>query len=150
MPSRRPAEFLRAPRATLAARRDARPALARFETVRDVHAPAVIERLRALAPDLGVIYGGPLLKPELFEIPRLGTLGIHHGRAPKYRGKKTTFWEVFNGEPTAGVTIQRLNRGIDTGDIVRIVEVADRAQGLWPGLARGAAGRLRGLPRRHP
>lgn len=115
--------FLRAPQETLAARRDARPALARFETVHDVHATEVIARLRALAPDLGVIYGGPILKPEVFEIPVLGTLGIHHGRAPQYRGKKTTFWEVFNGEPTAGVTIQRLNRGIDTGDILRIVEV---------------------------
>lgn len=116
-------DFIRAPRATLAIRRQARPALARFETVPDVHAPQVIARLRKLAPDLGVVYGGPLLKPDVFGIPALGTLGIHHGRAPRYRGRKTTFWEVFNGERTAGVMIQRLNHGIDTGDIVRTVEV---------------------------
>jgi folate-dependent phosphoribosylglycinamide formyltransferase PurN len=115
--------FLRAPRETLRDRRDALPALGRFVTVRDIHSPEVIARIRALAPDLGVIYGGPLLKPEVFEIPLLGTLGIHHGRAPRYRGKKTTFWEVYNGEATAGVTIQRLNRGIDTGDILRTAEV---------------------------
>jgi folate-dependent phosphoribosylglycinamide formyltransferase PurN len=116
-------EFVRAPQASLALRRLARPALAKFETVPDVHASEMLERLQALAPDLGVIYGGPILKPEVFEIPALGTLGIHHGRTPQYRGKKTTFWEVFNGERTAGVTIQRLNRGIDTGDIVRTAEV---------------------------
>lgn len=115
--------FLRAPQETLAARRDARPALARFETVHDVHATEVIARLRALAPDLGVIYGGPILKPEVFEIPVLGTLGIHHGRAPQYRGKKTTFWEVYNGERAAGIIIQRLNRGLDAGDVVRMAEV---------------------------
>jgi hypothetical protein len=116
-------EFIRAPRESLARRRLAGPALARFETVPDVHAPQVLERLQSLAPDLGVIYGGPILKPELFEIPALGTLGIHHGRVPKYRGKKTTFWEVYNGERVAGITIQRLGRGLDTGDIVRTAEV---------------------------
>jgi methionyl-tRNA formyltransferase len=75
------------------------------------------------APDVGVIYGAPVLRQELFEIPRLGTLGIHHGRVPHYRGKKTTFWEIYNGERVAGVTIQRVNKGIDTGEIVRRGEV---------------------------
>jgi folate-dependent phosphoribosylglycinamide formyltransferase PurN len=117
------ARFLRAPAEFIRLRRRARPALARFETVPDLHAPPLLARLRALAPDLGVIYGGPILRPELFEIPALGTLGIHHGCAPKYRGKKTTFWEVYNGERTAGVTIQRLGRGLDAGDIVRTAEV---------------------------
>jgi methionyl-tRNA formyltransferase len=59
----------------------------------------------------------------LFAIPTLGTLGIHHGRAPEYRGKKTTFWEMYNGERTAGITVQRVNPGIDTGEIVRRGEV---------------------------
>jgi hypothetical protein len=117
------AGFIRAPAEFVRLRRLARPALARFETVPDVHAPPLLARLRALAPDLGVIYGGPILKPELFEIPAFGTLGIHHGRAPQYRGKKTTFWEVYNGEPTAGITIQRLDRRLDAGDIVRMAEV---------------------------
>jgi folate-dependent phosphoribosylglycinamide formyltransferase PurN len=111
--------FVRDPCATLDLRRRAAPVLARFVTVPDVHAPEVLERVRAMAPDLGVVYGGPILKPSLFSLPRLGTLGIHHGRAPEYRGKKTTFWEMYNGERTAGVTIQRLNPGIDTGDILR-------------------------------
>ncbi len=92
--------------------------------VADVHAPAVVAAVRAAEPDLGVVYGGPILKAELFSIPRLGTLGIHHGRVPRYRGKKTTFWEMYHGEPAAGITIQRLNAGIDSGDIVRTGEVA--------------------------
>jgi hypothetical protein len=55
-------------------------------------------RYTCLAPDLGLIYGSPILKPELFEIPRCGTLGIHHGKVPAYRGNKTTFWAMYNGE----------------------------------------------------
>ena len=69
------------------------------------------------------VCGAPILKPELFEIPAFGTLGIHHGRLPEYRGKKTTFWAIYNGDSTAGVTIQRINAGLDTGEIVCTGEV---------------------------
>jgi folate-dependent phosphoribosylglycinamide formyltransferase PurN len=93
-------------------------AMRRIELVPNLHAPEVLQRIRDLKPDLGLIYGSPILKPELFEIPRLGTLGIHHGRLPTYRGKKTTFWALYHDEPTAGVTIQRVNAGIDTGEVV--------------------------------
>jgi methionyl-tRNA formyltransferase len=60
----------------------------------------------------------------LFEIPVLGTLGIHHGKVPEYRGKKTTFWAMFNGEKTAGVTIQKVNAGLDMGEIAKQGEVS--------------------------
>lgn len=95
----------------------------RIYFVPNIHASAVLERVSALRPDLGLIYGSPILKPELFEIPRLGTLGIHHGKVPEYRGNKTTFWAMYNGDPVAGVTIQKVNKGLDTGSIVRTGEV---------------------------
>lgn len=110
--------YARRPAASLRLRSAARRALGKMERVPDVHAEEVLARVHGLEPDLGVIYGGPILRPELFEIPRLGTLGIHHGRLPAYRGKKTTFWELYHGEEGAGVTIQRLNAGLDTGDII--------------------------------
>jgi folate-dependent phosphoribosylglycinamide formyltransferase PurN len=95
----------------------------RIHYVPDIHAERVLNLVRRLAPDLGLIYGSPILKPELFQIPRLGTLGIHHGKVPEYRGKKTTFWAVYNGEKTAGVTIQKVNEGLDTGEIVKEGEI---------------------------
>jgi len=112
------------------AHRRRRAALAeRVRYVEDLHAPETLAEVRALRPDLGLGYGGPILRPALFRIPRHGTLGIHHGRLPEYRGKKTTFWEIWEGEPTAGVTIQRIDEGIDTGEIV--------AQGSVPIAGRG-------------
>ncbi|MGH7544432.1 MAG: formyltransferase family protein [Gemmatimonadota bacterium] len=95
----------------------------RTALVTNIHAPEVVERVRRLEPDLAVIYGGPILKPELFGIPRFGTLSIHHGRLPEYRGRKTTFWEMEEGRPTAGVAIQRIGAGLDTGDIMAEGEV---------------------------
>lgn len=111
------------PRAEWRLRQSARRALSRVATVPNVHAPTVLEQVRALAPDLGLVYGSPKLAPNLFEIPAMGTLGIHHGKLPEYRGKKTAFWALLKGEATAGVTIQRINAGLDTGDIVCTAEV---------------------------
>lgn len=95
----------------------------RIRFVKDIHAQDVLQQVTALQADLGLIYGSPILKPELFEIPRLGTLGIHHGKVPEYRGNKTAFWMMYNGEPCAGVTIQKVNKGLDTGSIVKTGEV---------------------------
>jgi len=95
----------------------------RIHFVPDIHAQQILKQVKSLEPDLGLIYGSPILKPELFEIPKLGTLGIHHGKVPEYRGNKTTFWMMYNGEKFAGVTIQKVNKGLDTGAIVKTGEV---------------------------
>jgi methionyl-tRNA formyltransferase len=98
--------------------------------VKDIHAPEVIEQVRTLAPDLGLIYGSPILKPALFELPARGSLGIHHGKVPQYRGNKTAFWALYNGEREAGVTIQKINAGLDTGLIVKEGSVPARGRAL--------------------
>lgn len=95
----------------------------RIHFVPDIHAADVLDQVESQAPDLGLIYGSPILKPELFEIPSMGTLGIHHGKVPEYRGNKTTFWAMYNGEEVAGVTIQKVNTGLDKGQIVKEGEV---------------------------
>ena len=115
--------FLSHPRAELTLQRKLKNIQSRIHFVTNIHAQQVLEQLKSLEPDLGLIYGSPILKPELFEIPKLGTLGIHHGKVPEYRGNKTTFWMMYNGEQFAGVTIQKVNKGLDTGTIVKTGEV---------------------------
>ncbi len=90
-----------------------------FCFVPDLHNESVLQQVCEHSPDVGLAYGSPILRPELFEIPRRGTLGIHHGKAPKYRGRKTTFWEIMNDEPEAGVIIQKITSGLDTGSVIR-------------------------------
>jgi hypothetical protein len=111
--------FASSPRAEMSMRRHLRRISDRIHFVVDIHAEEVLDAVRGLRPDLGLVYGSPILKPGLFEIPSFGTLGIHHGKVPEYRGNKTTFWAIYNGERRAGVTIQKINAGLDTGQIVR-------------------------------
>jgi folate-dependent phosphoribosylglycinamide formyltransferase PurN len=126
--------FVSHPRSELDQRRKLRSLADRLHFVKDIHSEGVLKQVCSLNPDLGLIYGSPILKPVLFEIPKYGTLGIHHGQVPEYRGNKTTFWAMYNDEKVAGVTIQKINAGLDTGQIVNKGEVVigDRSQrAVW-------------------
>lgn len=115
--------YLSHPKSQIALKRKISQLNNRIHFVPDIHSANVLAQVQSLEPDLGLIYGSPILKPELFEIPVHGTLGIHHGKVPEYRGKKTTFWAMYNGEETAGITIQKVNAGLDTGQIVKCGEI---------------------------
>lgn len=92
-------------------------------TVDDVHSQSSVEQLQNIDPDLGIVYGHKILKPCVFTIPNFDTIGIHWGTVPEYRGKWCIFWEMYNGENSTAITFQVINKGIDTGQIIKQVPV---------------------------
>ena len=84
----------------------------------DLHHPQCLETLRRFAPDLGVVAGTYILKESVFAIPRLGSINLHSGKAPEYRGAAPGFWELYNAEPEVGITIHRVATALDAGDIL--------------------------------
>jgi methionyl-tRNA formyltransferase len=81
--------------------------------------PPFVERLRALAPDVGVVVAyGHLLKPELLAIPKHGMVNVHPSLLPELRGPAPIEWAIINGLEKTGVTIMRLDAGMDTGPIL--------------------------------
>jgi methionyl-tRNA formyltransferase len=77
------------------------------------------EALAGYRPDLLVIYGfNWILPPAVFGIPRLGAVNIHPSLLPRYRGPAPVLWAIRNGDPEIGVTVHRLDRGVDTGPIL--------------------------------
>lgn len=79
---------------------------------------AVEELLRYPADVFVVAAFGQILSREILDMPRYGCLNIHASLLPKYRGSSPIQWAVINGEEKSGVTIQQMNEGIDTGDIL--------------------------------
>lgn len=96
----------------------ARPNLTLVE-VADLHAESVLERVREFRPDLGLSLAPPLLKPQLFALPRLGTLNLHKGRLPQFRGMPPAFWELWQGETEVGCSIHWMTEALDAGDLVQ-------------------------------
>lgn len=74
--------------------------------------------LRYLAPDLAVVFGTYVLKPEVFALPRFGSINLHCGRLPDYKGAPPAFWELLNGEREVGVTVHRVTAKLDAGPIL--------------------------------
>lgn len=84
----------------------------------DFHASECIGALRSFKPDLGVVAGTYMLKKEVFDIPQLGSINLHSGKAPEYRGAAPGFWELFNGESSVGITVHRVASELDAGSIL--------------------------------
>ncbi|MDT7707992.1 MAG: methionyl-tRNA formyltransferase [Pseudonocardiales bacterium] len=58
------------------------------------------------------------LSPEVFTIPRLGTLNVHDALLPAYAGFAPLNWALINDEPEVGVTAHMMNAEFDAGDVV--------------------------------
>ncbi len=124
--------------------------------------PRVVESLRRLRPDVTVMAGfDQILGPSV--IDGIGpVLNVHPSLLPRYRGPAPQFWIIHNGEREGGVTVHRVDRGVDSGPIL-----AQERFRLEPWLTGGElyerssreGGRLvaevlramkRGSPREHP
>lgn len=82
-------------------------------------APSTLAWLRDRAPDLGVVAGTHILPASVFDLPRLGSINLHCGKAPEYRGSAPAFWELYNGETEVGITIHEVTEDLDAGRILR-------------------------------
>jgi methionyl-tRNA formyltransferase len=77
------------------------------------------DTLDSFRPDLIVVVAyGRILPLSLLDLPPLGCINVHGSLLPKYRGAAPIQWAVIKGENEVGVTIMRMDEGMDTGDIL--------------------------------
>jgi len=87
--------------------------------------PEAVDRLRAWQPDLVVVAAfGQILRPEVLAIPPHGCLNVHASLLPRYRGAAPIPAAILAGDERTGVTIMRMDEGLDTGPML--------AQADWP------------------
>ena len=88
------------------------------ENVSNLNSPGAASLVAGHQADLGIVLGTRILKPSTFSVPRLGSINLHKGKVPEYRGMPPGFWELFDGAPSAGVTVHFVDSGLDSGDVV--------------------------------
>lgn len=107
------------------------------------------EKIRAVQPDiLFVVAFGQLLKKPLLELAKFFPLNVHASLLPKYRGAAPVQWALINGDSTTGVTVQRMVKKLDAGDIfvqdAFSIENDDTTATLWGKIAvQGATSSLK-------
>ena len=70
------------------------------------------------ADALVVVAYGKILPPWLFTLPPFGAVNVHASLLPRYRGAAPIPWAIVRGETRTGVTTMRIDRGMDTGDLL--------------------------------
>lgn len=80
--------------------------------------------LKNLNPDLFITASyGQIIRQNILDIPKYGTINVHASLLPKYRGPAPIQWAIINGEKKTGVTIMKTELGLDTGDIYLSKEI---------------------------
>jgi len=78
-----------------------------------------ISELRGLQPDLIVVVAyGQILPQSILDLPEFGCVNVHASLLPKYRGASPIQSAILNGETETGVTIMKMDAGLDTGEIL--------------------------------
>ncbi|MDK9699617.1 MAG: methionyl-tRNA formyltransferase [bacterium] len=88
--------------------------------------PLLVQTIQEIQLDLGVIVAWRILPEAVFAAPKLGTINLHGSLLPLYRGAAPVQRAVWNGARETGLTVFRLDRNIDTGNILlsKSVEVS--------------------------
>jgi len=99
-----------------------------------------VARIADENPDLIVVVAyGHILPPSILDIPRHGCINVHASLLPRYRGAAPINWAIARGETTTGVTIMKMDAGMDTGPMLHVrampIGEDDTAGTMFPKLA---------------
>ncbi|HEX5588888.1 MAG TPA: methionyl-tRNA formyltransferase, partial [Candidatus Limnocylindrales bacterium] len=84
-----------------------------------VRAPEAAASIAGLRPDLGVLADfGRIVPPAVLAIPADGILNVHPSLLPRHRGATPIAATILEGDVEAGVTVMRMDEGLDTGPVV--------------------------------
>lgn len=91
---------------------------------KSMKAPEVCDEFIALNADLAILaFVTQIVPPQVFSVPRLGSICFHPSLLPKYRGASAINWALIKGEAVTGLTLFWVDKGIDTGPILLQKEV---------------------------
>ncbi|MDX2225642.1 MAG: methionyl-tRNA formyltransferase [Verrucomicrobiae bacterium] len=109
-----------------------------------IRSPDAIAQIAYLKPDAIVVAAyGQILPKSILDLPPLGTFNVHASLLPAYRGAAPIQWALLDGKSVSGVTIMKVDEGLDTGDILLQEKVhirrSENAQTLHDRLAASGA-----------
>jgi methionyl-tRNA formyltransferase len=88
-----------------------------------IRPPDFEERLRTFAPELFVVVAyGRILPQRLLDLPSLGPWNVHASLLPRWRGAAPIQWSIIAGDARTGISIMRMEAGLDTGPVAAVAE----------------------------
>lgn len=86
------------------------------------------EKLKELQADIFVVVAfGEIIKQNILDLPKVDCINIHASLLPKYRGAAPIHRAIMNGEKESGVTIMKMVKALDAGDMIHVEKVSIRS-----------------------
>ncbi len=107
---------------------------------RRLREPWAYEQLRLWAPDLIVVAAyGQILRQNVLDLPPFGALNVHASLLPRWRGAAPIQAAILHGDTRTGITIMKMDAGLDTGPVLSQRSIAIDAQATAGSLAQELA-----------
>jgi len=99
-----------------------------------------LEKIQSVNPDLIVTAAyGKILPQAMLDVPVYGAINVHASLLPSYRGAAPVQYSIMNGDDVTGVTVMKMDKGMDTGDILTKcavkIDISDTTETLMKKLA---------------
>ncbi len=123
--------------------------------IRNPNSKFIENKIKKNKIDIILVCGFPyIFKKNIFNLPKIGSINLHGGSLPKYRGGSPLNWQIINNEKYIGVSAIKIDEGIDTGPIIiqkkfklnlndDINTVHIKANKIFPILAKNAIMKLK-------
>lgn len=89
-----------------------------FYVTQNINSQLTVELFQKTNSDLGISLGNSYIGQKVFSIPRYGMINIHHEILPEYQNAQSIIWQIYNMSSTTGYTIHKIDKHIDTGEIL--------------------------------
>ena len=84
-----------------------------------------LEKFESLKPDVAILFAyGKIIPPEWLNVPIFGFINIHASLLPRWRGAAPVQRAIENNDKKSGITIMKMNEGLDEGPIIASQEIA--------------------------
>ena len=90
----------------------------KITTINNLNDQNFIDSLKKLSIDLFIVIEYRIIPPEVFNIPKYGTINLHASILPNYRGAAPIQRALMNGDTKLGLTVFKIDSKIDTGNII--------------------------------
>ena len=81
--------------------------------------PEAFQRVESWEPDIIVVVAfGQILRQNVLDLPKFGCINVHASLLPRWRGAAPIPAAILHGDLITGVTIMKMDKGVDTGDIL--------------------------------
>lgn len=93
--------------------------------------PEAVEKIAAVEPDMIVVAAfGQIIPKSVLDIPKYGCINVHGSILPKLRGASPMHAAILEGLDESGITIMRMDEGLDTGDMISKVSCDIRGKDI--------------------